>query len=113
MYLALWEVAIILKNLKQLTLCILSDDHDLLEKDLWLQDYKLRHSQNCYLQTVLHSLWKYLSRSLKAVVELDDVWMLQTSHDLNLPLETLQLLFRTPNLWDEFESHHLVDTHGH
>lgn len=92
MYLALWEVAIILKNLKQLTLSILGDDHNLLEKDLRSRDYKLRHTQNHYLQTALYSLWAHLSRSLKAVEELDDVWMLQTSHDLNLPLETLQLL---------------------
>lgn len=53
----------------------------------------------------------YLSFSLKAVKELDDVWMLKTSHDLNLPLETSQLLFRTTHLWHELQSHHLRGTH--
>lgn len=39
--------------------------------------------------------------------------MTETSHDLDLPLEALQLLLGTPALGDEFESHHLMDTHRH
>lgn len=37
--------------------------------------------------------------------------MLETSHDLDLPLEMLQLLLGTPTFRDEFEGHHLVDAH--
>lgn len=53
---------------------------------------------------------KYLSFSLKAVKELNNIWMLKASHNLNLPLETSQLLFRTPHLWHELQSYHLMDT---
>lgn len=49
----------------------------------------------------------YLFVSLKAVKHLNDVRVMETSHNLNFPLQVLQLLLRPPHLGDEFQSHHL------
>lgn len=54
----------------------------------------------------------YLSFSLKAVIELDNIWVLESSHDLDLPLEASQLFLRTTHFGQELQSHHLETTDG-
>lgn len=66
----------------------------------------------CTLRVVNRRLQQTdLSFSLKAVKELHNIWMLKTPHNLYLPLETPQLLFRSTHLRHELQSHHLMDTH--
>lgn len=49
----------------------------------------------------------HLLVSLKAVKHLDDVGVMEASHDLNFPLQVLQLLLRPPHFGDELQGHHL------
>lgn len=51
----------------------------------------------------------HLPVSFEAVQEQNYVWMFQSSHDFNLPLEATELLFGATYFWYELERHRLYN----
>ncbi len=49
----------------------------------------------------------YLFACFKAVKHFNDVFMMKTSHDINLTSQILQLFFTAADFWDELQSDNL------